>query len=463
MRTGVIVVADDEPRQRETLARVLAQAGHSVIQAPGGEAAVEAVRTRPVDIVITDLRMPDLSGQEVLVRVKELQPDVAVVVLTAHGTVPGAVGAMKAGASDYLTKPVDLDELDLIVARVLERRDLLRENRSLRRRLESSTAGFRLLGRSPALQEVLARASRAADTDATVLVRGESGTGKELLARSLHALSRRAEGPFVAINCAALPETLLESELFGHERGAFTGAVARHRGRIERAAGGTLFLDEIGDLPPPIQVKLLRFLQDREFTRLGGEEVLRADARIVAATHRPLEEGLASGAFREDLFYRLNVVTLVLPPLRERREDIPELVEHFLALYAKRYDRPVAGVSRDAMDALVKYAYPGNVRELENIVEQAVVLAGGPAVMLADLPAAVRRSEAGPAGWSLDPGAVRGDLPALLAEIERRVVLETLARHEGNQSSAARELGLTESGLRYKLKRWSEGGAEPAS
>jgi two-component system NtrC family response regulator len=454
VRVGTIIVADDEERQREALTRALRAAGHTVVPAAGGEDAIAALARQPVDMVITDLRMPDLSGLEVLRRVRKIQPEVAIVILTAYGTVAGAVDAMKAGATDYVTKPVDLEALELTVNRVLERRDLVRENRVLRERLEARTGGSRLLGRSEALQEVLARAARAAETDATVLVLGESGTGKELLARSIHELSRRCDGAFVAINCAALPETLLESEMFGHERGAFTGAASRHRGRIERAAGGTLFLDEIGDVPPAVQVKLLRFLQEREFSRLGSEETLRADVRVVAATHQDLAGLIAAGRFREDLFYRLNVVSLTLPPLRDRRGDIPELVEHFLSRFAKRYDRDARSVSHEAMDALIKYPYPGNVRELENVVEQAVVLARGPLLTLADLPPAVRRDDSPRPGGSLAPEAVHGDLPALLEEIERRLVLDTLARHDGNQSSAARQLGLTEGGLRYKLKKW---------
>jgi DNA-binding NtrC family response regulator len=457
MNPAVIVVADDEALQRETLAGVLTEFGHRVVQASDGEAAVEAVDREAVDLVITDLRMPGISGLYVVKRVKALQPDVAVVVLTAFGTVEGAVEAMKAGAADYLTKPLDLDELELVVDRALEKQQLVRENRELRRRLEESTEGFRMTGRSAALREVLALGSRVAETDATVLVLGESGTGKELLARSIHALSRRSTKPFLAINCAALPETLLESELFGHERGAFTGAERLHRGRVEAAEGGTLFLDEIGDVPLAVQVKLLRFLQEHEFSRVGGEATLTADVRVIAATHRNLETMLREGTFREDLFYRLNVVSLTLPPLRDRRDDIPELVENFIDRFSRRHDRPVSQVSREAMDALIKYSYPGNVRQLENIVEQATILARGDAITLADLPAQVRGGEepGGGAGM-LTAEAVDGNLPALLDDLERRLVLETLARHGGNQSEAARRLGLTESGLRYKLKRWQE-------
>ncbi|MBZ0268664.1 sigma-54 dependent transcriptional regulator [bacterium] len=456
MKAGTIVIVDEEARQRETLAAVLEERGHIVRIAGGGAQAIEAVRKEPIDIVLTDLRMPDVSGLDVLRKVREIQPEVAVVVLTAYGTVGGAVDAMKSGAADYLTKPVDLDELDLVVARILERRDLVRENRVLRERLEESATGFRLLGSSPGLREVLVRAGRAAETDATVLIRGESGTGKELLARSIHSLGGRADGPFVAVNCAALPEALLESELFGHEPGSFTGATSRHRGRVERAEGGTLFLDEIGDVAPAAQVKLLRFLQDHEFSPVGSEKALRGDVRVMAATHRDLEEMARVDEFREDLYYRLNVVSLTLPSLRERRSDIPELAEHFLTRFAKRYDRNVARISREALDALIKYEFPGNVRELENIIEQATVLVRDDVITLADLPRAVREGGGSRGVDTLTPETVTGDLPRLLEDIERRIVTETIARHAGNQSSAARHLGLTESGLRYKLKRWEE-------
>ncbi len=454
MNTSVLVVADDDLRQRTALGRALESRGHRVLLAANCGEVLEHARRESVDIVLTDLRMPEGGGQAVVERMREQQPDVAVVVVTAYGTVASAVDAMKAGAVDFLLKPIDLEVLDRVVSRLLERRDLVRENRTLRRRLEA-TGSFQLLGRSPALQEVLARASRAADTDATVLVRGESGTGKELLARSVHALSRRADAPFVALNCSALPETLLESELFGHEKGAFTGAAARHPGRIDQANGGTLFLDEIGDVPPSVQVKLLRFLQEHEYTRLGGTETLHADLRVVAATHRDLEKSIAEGLFREDLYYRLQVVTLTLPPLRQRREDIPQLVEHFVERYTRRYERPLRPFSFEAMDALLKHAYPGNVRELENIVEQAVVLAAGDSITLADLPPSVRAQAGSAPAGPLTAYEVRGNLAERMEDIERRLVQETLALHSGNQSSAARHLGLTESGLRYKLQKWS--------
>ncbi len=449
MRTGTIVIAEDEPRQRDALARAVSAWGHRVVPVADGREVIRIVRAEAVDIVLADLRMPGFTGLEVLRSVREAQPDVGVVLLTAYGSVADAVEAMKGGAADFLSKPVDLDQLELVVARALERNDLVRENRRLRRRLEATTSGFTLVGRSRALQEVLALAARAAETDATVLVRGESGTGKELLARSIHQLSRRTEGPFVAVNCAALPEAILESELFGHERGAFTGAVSTRRGRIESAGGGTLFLDEIGDLPATVQVKLLRFLQEREYVRVGGETVLRADVRIIAATHRDLERMMTSGEFREDLFYRLNVVPLVLPPLRERREDVPELVERLLERIARRHDRPTCTLSREAMDALTKYAFPGNVRELENLLERATILAEGSLVTVRDLPDSVTRG-AGDAPLGAD-----ATLAVRLEDVERRIVLGAIAEAQGNQSEAARRLGITEGGLRYKLRKWS--------
>ena len=466
MKSSTILVVDDEPVQVDALARTLRKSGYDVHTANRGADALQIVESRQIDLVLSDLRMPDVTGMELLEQVKRIQPDVDVVLLTAYGTVDGAVQAMKLGASDFLSKPIDLDQLELVVSRILERRELVRENRVLRERLEESKVGFRMIGQSKALEEVLSRAARAAETDATVLVQGESGTGKELLARSIHASSRRGDGPFSAINCAAVPETLLESELFGHEKGAFTGASSRHIGRVERAAGGTLFLDEIGDVTPAVQVKLLRFLQEREFSRVGGEETMRADVRVIAATHRDLVERTQTGEFREDLYYRLNVVSLEIPPLRDRREDVPALVEHFLEKFAKRYERDVTTLTREAMDALVKYGFPGNVRELENVIEQAVVLARGSILTLADLPPRISgQSGGGPldalGDFSLNLTLVDGNLPELLEDLERRVVLECLSRHEGNQSACARHLGLTESGLRYKLRKWQDGeGAE---
>ena len=386
MTSGLILVVDDQQRQRETLARALEQWGHEVRQAEDAASAFAMVQGEPVDLILTDLRMPGQSGVELLEQCRAARPDIGVVVMTAYGTIDGAVEAMRKGALDFLTKPIDLDQLEVVVQRTLGMGRLLKENRVLRRRLEETTAGFRLLGGSAVMRELMGRAARAAETDATVLILGESGTGKELLARSLHDLSSRSDGPFVAVNCAALPETLLESELFGHVKGAFTGADRDRSGRVLQAAGGTLFLDEIGDVSPAVQVKLLRFLQDREYTPVGSDRAQKADVRVVVATHRDLEAFVAEERFREDLYYRLNVVNLVLPPLRDRREDIPELAAHFLERYAHRYQRPARTFSAEAMALIMSHDYRGNVRELENVVEQTVVMAMEDVVTSGDLP-----------------------------------------------------------------------------
>ena len=354
---GMILVVDDQQMQRETVMSVLRAWGHEVIEAADGKLALAEVRDRPVDLVLTDMRMPNMSGMELLEQCRQVRPDIAVVVMTAFGSIETAVQAMKQGATDFLTKPIDLDQLEVVVRRSLEMKRLVRENKLLKRRLEETSTGFKVIGRSERMAQVLARAARAAETDATVLIQGESGTGKELLARSLHDLSPRGSGPFVPVNCAALPETLLESELFGHVKGAFTGADQNRPGRVQRATGGTLFLDEIGDISPVVQVKLLRFLQEREYSPVGAEALQKADVRVVVATHRDLATLARTGGFREDLYYRLNVVTLDLPPLRERREDIPELASHFLERFAQRYRRPVRRFSAEAMACLMSLPY----------------------------------------------------------------------------------------------------------
>jgi DNA-binding NtrC family response regulator len=458
MIPGTILVVDDEKNQRQTLAGILGKWGHQVHQAATAEEALGMLDGQPVDLILTDLRMPGMSGVELLEKAVLLRPDVAVIVMTAFGTIEGAVEAMRKGAKNFLTKPIDLDQLEVYVQQTLGMRRLEKENRNLRRRLEETTAGFRLIGNSPALAGVLARAGRAAETDATVLIQGESGTGKELLARSIHDLSHRSDGPFVAVNCAALPESLLESELFGHTRGSFTGADKDRLGRVQTAAGGTLFLDEIGDIPPSMQVKLLRFLQDHEFTPVGSDKNWRADVRVITATHRDLPARIEQELFREDLYFRLNVVNLELPPLRDRREDIPQLAAHFLERYAKRYDRPARTFSSEAMACLMSHEFRGNVRELENIIEQTVVMAPGDMIHLQDLPPTMKcsASPSDPAIASLT-GNVNGDLPGLLEALEKRIVLDTLAEYSGNQSNTARHLGLTESGLRYKLNKWKTG------
>ena len=456
MIPGIFLVVDDEKTQRETLRTVLESWGHQVQEASSGRAAMELLEGNPIDVIMTDLRMPGMTGLDLLAAAKEARPDIDVLVMTAFGSVEGAVQAMKNGAVDFITKPIDLDQLEIVLHRTMDRKNLVRENKILKRRLAESVRGFRLLGDSQAMQAVLAKASRVASTDATVLVQGASGTGKELLAHSIHDLSHRAEGPFVAVNCAALPESLLESELFGHVKGAFTGADRDRAGRVRQAEGGTLFLDEIGDISPLVQVKLLRFLQDRQYTPVGSEKLYHANVRVITATHHNLLERISDGHFREDLFFRLNVVNLSLPTLAARREDIPQLAAHFLDKYSKRYERSARTFSSESMASLMAYSYRGNVRELENVVEQAVVMTTGEVVHSHDLPPMVTDPAVSGPSDILSAGQVNGDLPALLENLEKRIIMETLATFEGNQSSAARHLGLTESGLRYKLTKWKE-------
>jgi two-component system NtrC family response regulator len=447
-----ILVVDDEEPQRRVLAGFLRKKGFDVVQAGSAAAAISEARARTIDLVLTDLRMPDRDGLALLDELHRINPEVPAIVMTAFGTIRTAVDAMKRGAADYLAKPIDLDELDVLIARVLERRALVSENADLRRQVEEK---YRLEGletANAAMQEAISVAARAAVRDVTVLIRGESGTGKELLARAIHYASPRRRGPFVAVNVAALAETLLESELFGHERGAFTGADRERRGRFELADHGTLLLDEIGDLPRTTQVKLLRVLQERAFERVGGSRTITTDVRIVAATNRDLEALVRSGEFREDLFYRLDVIAIRLPPLRERREDIPALVERFLARFAPGDAEPPR-VSREAMDALVKYHYAGNVRELENIVQRGVALARSTLIGTSDLPAYV---------LGLHPEEAQdGSLPEQVAHLERRLIVDALARAGGVQTRAARLLGITERHLRYKLRKHGLEGTDP--
>jgi two-component system NtrC family response regulator len=443
-----ILVVDDEPGQRELIGGFLKKQGHEVLLAGGGAEALARAREMRVDLVISDFKMPGMSGLELLRAVKAVNPEIPFLLVTAYGTVDTAVQAMKEGAADYLTKPLDLEELLLRIERVSEQLRLRSAVRDLQAHLVERHRLEGIVGESGRMQEVLALVRQVAPSDATVLIRGESGTGKELIARAIHFNSPRAAGPLVTLNCAALPEQLLESELFGHERGAFTGAVAQRKGRFELADTGSIFLDEIGDLTPALQVKLLRVLQERQFERLGGTRTLTVNVRILAATHRDLEGALKTGAFREDLYYRLNVVTIQIPPLRERREDIPPLLDHFLRKFAEKNRRKVAGLTAAARDALLRYEYPGNVRELENIVERAVLLSRGEVIDLEDLPVALRPGERGTAR----PEA--GRLPDLLAGIERQAIRAALERHGGVQTQAAAELGISERVLRYKMRKY---------
>ena len=450
MSDRVILIVDDEQAQRTVLAGFLRKQGFEVLQAASVPDGLTEVARRTVDLVLTDLRMPGGTGLDLLEGVRAVNPEVPVVVMTAFGTVASAVDAMKRGAADYLTKPIDLDELEVLIARTLERRALVAENRELRRQLETR---YRLAGLETSNQrmaEAINTAARGAASRATMLIRGESGTGKELIARAIHYASPRSKGPLVAVNVAALPDTLLESELFGHERGAFTGADREHRGRFELADGGSLFLDEIGDLPKGTQVKLLRVLQEQAFERLGGSRTIRVDVRVIAATNRDLEAMVARSDFRDDLYYRLNVVSVEIPPLRERREDIPTLVDTFLRRFAGENEAPVRVMSREAMDVLVKYHYPGNVRELENVIHRAVVLARDATITTADLPIRVSQSAASGAGQSSDATS----FVERVTEFERALIVEALDRANGVQTRAARALGMSERHLRYKLQKY---------
>lgn len=432
-----ILVVEDEPKMAFLLEAELNDAGHRATSVTDGREAVRRVEREHFDIVITDLRMEGMDGIEVLERVKGLDPQTEVVLITAYATAQTAVEAMKKGAYDYIIKPFDIEELKLLIKKIEEKQGLLYENALLQEKARRE--GLLVGGRSPAMRKVLELIDKVAPTDATVLVLGESGTGKELVARRIHHTSPRRDKPLVAVHCATFPENLLESELFGYERGAFTGATRRKVGHFEYADGGTIFLDEVGELPASVQAKLLRFLQERQFTRLGGVEPVRVDVRVIAATNRDLEREVREGRFREDLFYRLNVFPIELPPLRERKEDIPLLVEHFL----RQRNRPPDVVSPEAMEALLAYDWPGNVRELENVIERALILAGEGRITPDLLPFGRPK-----------PGA-KVELPdegVNLEEVERELIIQALEKAGWNKAKAAKLLGITRRRLYSRME-----------
>jgi two-component system NtrC family response regulator/two-component system response regulator HydG len=454
---GRIVIADDEEAARTSLGQILTEDGYEVALAADGDEALRLVAEESPDILLTDLRMPGLDGHELLSRVRQGFPDVSVVIMTAHGTIRSAVAALREGAEDYLTKPIDVDELEHLIHRILKRNKLLAEARLLRERLDEKYRYENIIGRSPEMMEVFRLIEQVAPTQASILITGESGTGKEIVAQAIHQRSPRRDAPFIKVSCAALPETLLESELFGHERGAFTGALSRRAGRFEAAAGGTVFLDEVGDIPMGMQVKLLRFLQDHQFERIGGNRTLTVDVRIVAATHRDLPAYIREGKFREDLYYRLNVIEIPLPPLRKRQQDIPLLVDFFVKKFSAENGKELLGVSEETLGAIVAHAWPGNVRELEHAVERAVILSRE-AVLEPGLFPSLPHS-APPARRPKEP-LVPG---ASLEEIEKDAIMRTLESVGGSTARAAAILKISSRTVQYKIRNYrAESAVEPA-
>ncbi len=446
MPRPLILIVDDDAPHRSMLRTVLRGWGYAVEEAEDGTAAVEQVKQKAFDAVLTDVRMARMDGIAALREIREWNPSIPVLIMTAWSSVQSAVDALRLGAYDYLTKPLELEELKLALERALDHTRQARENQEPGR--TQSEASSLLLGRSDAMRELVNMVETVAPTEATVLISGESGTGKELVARAIQAASTRRDKPFVTINCAALAENLLESELFGHEKGAFTGADRRREGRFVQAHGGTLFLDEIGEMPLALQAKLLRVLQQGEVQRVGCDETIKVDVRVISATNRVLAEEVAAGRFREDLFYRLNVIGLEVPPLRTRREDIPLLASTFLERHAAANRKTIKGFTPQAMDAMLRYGWPGNVRELENAVERAVILSGGEYIAERALPLAVQNASDAPEDEELALGSMS------LEDVERKAIEATLRETDDNKSEAARRLGITRATLHSKLKKY---------
>jgi two-component system, NtrC family, response regulator HydG len=455
---ATILIIDDNETIREGLAHTVRKMGHRSVVASGGEDGLARFKdSGQVDFVITDLRMEGMDGVQVLRAIHQRDPDVPTMIITAFGTVETAVEAMKLGAFDFLTKPFAPEVVRLKVERALElaatrraKSKLEAQNEYLRGQAEERYQFAELVGGSDKMQKIFRTVERVAPTDSSVFIAGESGTGKELVARAVHSMSKRAGGPFIKVNCGALTETLLESELFGHEKGAFTGAIKTKMGRFELADGGTLFLDEIGDVPLSMQVKLLRVLQEQEFERVGGEQTIKVDVRVVSATHKNLDEEVAAGRFRQDFYYRLHVVPVEIPALRERREDIPLLVQHFIEKLAPKINPQVRGMADDALGRLMAYGWPGNVRELENVIEQALVFAEGATIGVAALPAMLQ----GPGGEDTLDVPREMSLPDILEDLERQLILKAFRKASGVKTETARLLGIKTSALYYKLDKY---------
>lgn len=444
-----ILIIDDEKNIREGLSAALELDGYSVKLAANGAEGLALIEKGDIDLVITDLRMPGISGEEVLAKVRGESPGIPVIVLTGHGSIDTAVDAMRNGAYDFLTKPLSLDRLSLIVKRALAGRELEIRHSSLQQELDAKTSFESIIGKSTEMQRIFQMVRKAASTKAAVLITGESGTGKELIANALHNLSLRKDNPFIKVHCAALSETLLESELFGHEKGAFTGAVAQKRGRFELANTGTIFLDEIGEINQNVQIKILRVLQDKRFERVGGEETLEVDVRVIAATNRNLEEEIAQGRFREDLFYRLNVVHIQVPPLRDRKDDIPLMLNAFLDEFNRENNKSITGFDARSRSALYKYDWPGNIRQLRNCVESAVVMCSGNEITLEDLPPTVR--------GAAESNVIQVPVGITMAEAEKIIIQQNLASNQGNKTKTADILGIGRKTLHRKLEEYGEG------
>jgi two-component system, NtrC family, response regulator len=452
--SGNILILDDEQNYLLVLDAILSDAGYKVTPLSDPEMGLAFLEESEVDVVVTDMKMPKLTGKDVLDHVKKHYPQIPVLIMTAFGSIEAAVEAMRTGAFDYITKPFSNEELLLSLSKAMQYARAQQENRQLRRQIQERFGPENIVGRDKSMRHVLDMVHRAAPSRSTVLVTGESGTGKELIAKAIHNDSPRKDGPFVSVNCMALNPGVLESELFGHEKGSFTGAVSRRRGRFEMADKGTLFLDEIGELSQDMQVKLLRVLQERRFERVGGTEAVEVDIRIVAATNRDLQKAVAEGIFREDLFYRLNVVSIHLPPLRERREDIPFLAAHFLDKFAKENTRDMKGFSPSAMDYLSAYEWPGNVRQLENVIERCVVLSSGETIGAEDLPPEIKDEES-QFKSAVDLLPTKLDLSETLEKIEAAVIRRALVKADFIQVKAAELLNISKSLLQYKLKKYT--------